>query len=102
MVIPVTLSCPSVPTEVNDELTIPEPRVVELKTPVPLISYCLPETRFQSSLDVKALAELFQVIVLRIPVEPIPIPAPSSKEFVATVVAIPTLKSASSIAVELI
>jgi hypothetical protein len=33
--------------------------------------------------------------------EPIPIPAPSSKKLVPTVVAIPTLKSASSIVVEL-
>jgi hypothetical protein len=35
-------------------------------------------------------------------VEPIPIPAPSRRRFVPTVVAIPTLKSASSITVELI
>jgi hypothetical protein len=35
-------------------------------------------------------------------VEPIPIPAPSSNKLVPTVVAIPTLKSASSIVVELI
>jgi hypothetical protein len=34
-------------------------------------------------------------------VEPIPIPAPSSNKLVPTVVAIPTLKSASSIVVEL-
>jgi hypothetical protein len=37
---------------------------------------------------------------LRIFVEPIPIPAPSRSKFVPTVVAIPTLKSASSIVVE--
>jgi hypothetical protein len=37
---------------------------------------------------------------LRILVEPIPIPAPSRRIFVPTVVAIPTLKSASSIVVE--
>jgi hypothetical protein len=34
--------------------------------------------------------------------DPIPIPAPSRRRFVPTVVAIPTLKSASSIVVELI
>jgi hypothetical protein len=39
---------------------------------------------------------------LRILVEPIPIPAPSRRRFVPTVVAIPTLKSASSITVEFI
>ena len=39
---------------------------------------------------------------MRILVEPIPIPAPSRSKFVPTVVAIPTLKSASSIVVELI
>ena len=44
---PVTFSCPSVPTEVSEELTTPEPSVVELNTWVPLISYCLPDTRFQ-------------------------------------------------------
>ena len=39
---------------------------------------------------------------MRILVEPIPIPAPSRSKLVPTVVAIPTLKSASSIVVELI
>ena len=38
--------------------------------------------------------------VLRILVEPIPIPPPSSKRLLPTVVAIPTLKSASSIVPE--
>ena len=86
---PETFSCPNVPTEVSDELTTLLPRVVELKTEVPLISYCLPDTRFQSSLEVNALAVLSQVIVLRILVEPIPIPAPSRSKLVPTVVAIP-------------
>ena len=44
---------------------------------------------------------LLQVNVFLIPVEPIPIPAPSRSAFVPTVDAIPTLKSASSIVVEL-
>jgi hypothetical protein len=34
VVTPETLSCPSVPTEVREELTIPEPRVVEESTSV--------------------------------------------------------------------
>ena len=54
------------------------------------------------SLDFKeSLGELLYVNVLRILAEPIPIPAPSRSAFVPTVVAIPTLKSASSIVVEL-
>ena len=85
----------------SEELTTVVPSVVEFKTCAPLISYCLPVTRFQSSLEVNAEALLFQVMVLRIPVEPIPIPAPSNNALVPTVVAIPTLKSASSIVVEL-
>ena len=97
----VDLLDPNVPTDVSEEFKTPDPRVVEFKTAVPLISYCLPEATFQSSLEVNALAELFQVMVLRIPVDPIPIPAPSRRAFVATVVAIPTLKSANSMVVEL-
>ena len=54
------------------------------------------------SLDLSEPEALFQVRVLRILVEPIPIPAPSRSAFVPTVVAIPTLKSANSIVVELI
>jgi hypothetical protein len=74
---------------------------VEFSTETPLISYCFPEAIFQSSLEVNAPAVLFQVIVLRMPVEPIPIPAPSNKALVPIVVAIPTLKSASSMVEEL-
>jgi hypothetical protein len=71
------------------EFVTPVPRVVEVNTEVPAISYCLPEATFQSSLEVNALAVLFHVIVLRILVEPIPIPAPSRSILVPTVVAIP-------------
>jgi hypothetical protein len=99
---PETFNCNNVPTEVKEELVTPEPRVVEDNTLVPLISYCFPEVRFQSSLEVNAEALLFQVIVLRILGEPIPIPAPSRSKLVPTVDAIPTLLSASSIVVELI
>ena len=52
------------------------------------------------SLDFKASLVLSYVSVLRIPVAPIPIPAPFNSAFVVTVEAIPTLKSANSIRVE--
>ena len=34
---PVTLSCPKIPTEVSEELTTPEPNVVDVRTEVVLI-----------------------------------------------------------------
>ena len=99
--IPETLSCPSVPTEVSDELVTPLPKVVLESTSVPLILYVFPTLRLKFSLDFNELLLFAHCIVFLIPIEPIPIPAPSRSAFVPTVVAIPTLKSASSIVVEL-
>ena len=98
---PETFSCLNVPTDVKEEFVTPLPRVAELNTDVPLISYCLPDTRLQSSLEVNAEALLFHVIVLRILAEPIPIPAPSRSKLVHAVVAIPICASAISTIEEL-
>ena len=96
MTTPVTFACSElsavkVPRFVREELTTPLPSVVDDKTSVPLILNVLPEARSQLSLDLSEEDELFQVIVLRILAEPIPIPPPSRMAFVPTVVAIPTL-----------
>ena len=87
---PETFSELRVPTLVSEELVTPVPNVVDVKTSVPFILYDLPEVRSQFSLDLREVDELFQRIVFRIAAEPIPIPPPSSKIFVPTVVAIPT------------
>ena len=94
---PDTFNEPRVPTEVNEELTIPDPRPFADKTPLPLILYLLPDARSKCSLDFNASDELSHVSVFLILSEPIPIPAPSRRRLVPAVVAIPIWKSPSSI-----
>ena len=95
-VCPETVSAPNVPTLVNDELTTPAPRLFAERTPAPLILYLLPDARSKCSLDFNASDEFSYLINFLIPVEPIPIPAPSNSAFVGTVDAIPTTKSPNS------
>ena len=61
----------------------------------------MPEARSKFSLDFSEAEVLFQVMVLRILAEPIPIPAPSRTAFEDAVLATPTTKSANSTVVEL-
>jgi hypothetical protein len=73
---PDTVRFPSVPTLVRDELTTPDPSAVELRTEVPLISYCLPVTTLISSDEVHAAVELTQLNVLSVaPFSVIPPPS---------------------------
>ena len=88
-----------VPKDVNEELTTLEPRVLAERTSVPSILYVLLEARFKFSLD---LSEVFVWSYNKVLFGPIWIPAPSARASVVAVVAMPTIKSASSIAVEFI
>ena len=99
--IPLTLKFCNKPTEVNDEFVTVGPRVVLFNTEsVPVLNSPPSVTPIPIE-DSKVLEVLLNVNVLRILTEPIPIPAPSRSELVPTVVAIPTLKSASSMVDEL-
>ena len=88
---PETVSDPSVPTLVSEELTTPIPvwsmlkhqfrnLIMLTRCKVPVLKIC-------------AEVALFQVIVFSIDSELIPSPAPSKRAFVPVVVAIPILKS---------
>ena len=98
---PVTLSCASVPTEVNEEFITLVPNVVDVRTSVPAILYVFPEAILIFSLDFNAEFTYSQINVFLFATEPIPIPAPSSNKSDVAVVPIPIWKSASSIVVEL-
>ena len=88
---PETVRAERVPTLVNEELTTAEPNVVALRTAVPLTLYVLPEATFRFSLD---FSEVLVWSYLNVLSGPILIPAPSARESVVAVDAIPTTKSA--------
>ena len=46
-IVPCQIPVPIVPTVVSDDVTTPDPRVVAVKTEVPLIVYACPDVRFR-------------------------------------------------------
>ena len=76
-------------TLLKDDIVTPAPKVVADKTSFPAILYVLPVAISKFSLDLSDVEALFQTNVFLFPVEPIPIPAPSSNKSLVAVVPIP-------------
>ena len=73
-----------VPTEVKDEFVTPVPKVVDVRTFVPLILYVLPITKFQLSEDDQPTPE-YQLINLSVePLRVIPPPSAVTSDGLAT------------------